>query len=326
MDAPILNTLCGLDRGKLKTHGHMAVIPLRAPDNKGPGYLTLGEAQQKRFLNVTEVNHAGKVPELKVHNNGDERVLILDGEELAGAKQNRVINTTILIRRRSSCVIPVSCTEQGRWDLERPDFEESGVVMPPRMRHAKTAAVTESLHNCCTYVGDQGEVWDQINDLSALAGVDAPTGAMRDVFDQRKGQLAEYERRFAVEQGQTGLLVMIDGKVAGMDILSSSRAFAVIAPKLIRSYAMDALLARSARYERPKTRTANLFIGAAIRSAAKAYKSVGHGIDWRFEGRAIVGSALVYRNCVIHLAFFPSEERAAWDAMRGPGDRQRFRR
>jgi ARG and Rhodanese-Phosphatase-superfamily-associated Protein domain len=35
-------------------------------------------------------------------------VLILDGEELVGAKQNRIVNVTILVVTQSEIVIPVS--------------------------------------------------------------------------------------------------------------------------------------------------------------------------------------------------------------------------
>ena len=62
-----------------------------------------------------EVSRGGSVPELKVVNKSDRMLLILDGEELVGAKQNRIVNTTILIAGNTATVIPVSCVEQGRW-------------------------------------------------------------------------------------------------------------------------------------------------------------------------------------------------------------------
>jgi len=55
------------------------------------------------------------VPELKVISQSDRPILLLDGEELVGAKQNRVLNTTILLREKAETNIQVSCVEQGRW-------------------------------------------------------------------------------------------------------------------------------------------------------------------------------------------------------------------
>jgi len=54
-------------------------------------YLTLKEALEKRLLVIKEVSVEASMPELKVINNADVQVLLLDGEELACAKQNRVL-------------------------------------------------------------------------------------------------------------------------------------------------------------------------------------------------------------------------------------------
>ena len=48
-------------------------------------------------------------------NRGPKPTLIIDGEELVGAKQNRVVNLTILVAAESELIIPVSCVEAGRW-------------------------------------------------------------------------------------------------------------------------------------------------------------------------------------------------------------------
>ena len=57
-----------------------------------------------------------------VNNTGDSRVLFLEGEELRGAKQNRVLNTSVLIAAHSKTTIPVSCVEQGRWQYRSRHF------------------------------------------------------------------------------------------------------------------------------------------------------------------------------------------------------------
>jgi hypothetical protein len=70
--------------------------------------LCLEEALAAGTLRVSEVSAEGHVPELRVRNTGDAPVLILDGEELVGAKQNRIVNVTILVAPLSDVVIPVS--------------------------------------------------------------------------------------------------------------------------------------------------------------------------------------------------------------------------
>ena len=143
MDPIITNYLSKLEFGEMQVFKNMTVIPLLTSMNHGPEYICLGEALKQGVLTVTEVNEGGAVPELKVINRGGKAVLLLDGEELAGAKQNRVLNTTILVKEKSETIIPVSCTEQGRWDYATPAFAESGNIMNQNLRAKKASSVTE---------------------------------------------------------------------------------------------------------------------------------------------------------------------------------------
>lgn len=59
---------------------------------------------------------AAVVPELCVKNDVEVPVLIVDWRGVKGAKQNRVCNTTVLLREKSTTILPVSCTERGRWE------------------------------------------------------------------------------------------------------------------------------------------------------------------------------------------------------------------
>jgi hypothetical protein len=58
----------------------------------------------------------------------------LAGEELVGSKQNRIVNTTMLIQAKSTPVIPVSCVEQGRWNYRSPRFSSEERIMSPALR------------------------------------------------------------------------------------------------------------------------------------------------------------------------------------------------
>jgi hypothetical protein len=55
-----------------------------------PGYTLLEEAVSLGIARVTEVGEGGSVPELRFENLGEKPVLLLDGEELIGAKQTLV--------------------------------------------------------------------------------------------------------------------------------------------------------------------------------------------------------------------------------------------
>ena len=92
----------------------MSVFPVFADLEGSVDYIPLKEAIADGLLIISEVDESGSVPELKVTNCAEVPVLLLDGEELVGAKQNRIINTPILLKKLSETIIPVSCVEEGR--------------------------------------------------------------------------------------------------------------------------------------------------------------------------------------------------------------------
>src|SRR5262245_6457649 len=79
----------------------LSVFPLFANSESSVEYLLADEAIKEQLVTVEEVSEAGSVPELLVDNRGDTRVLFIEGEELVGAKQNRILNTSILVAAHS---------------------------------------------------------------------------------------------------------------------------------------------------------------------------------------------------------------------------------
>ena len=81
-----------------------------------PPYLLLGTAIEAGQAVVEEVNESGSVPNLVVTNKADRPLLISEGEILVGAKQNRVVNVTVLVAAGVKFLMPVSCVEAGAGD------------------------------------------------------------------------------------------------------------------------------------------------------------------------------------------------------------------
>jgi hypothetical protein len=325
MEKVIGEFLSSLQFGEMSTHKNLSVLPVFAGRNGGPVYRTLKEALRQGTLAISEVTQGGSVPELKVVNKGDMPLLLLDGEELSGAKQNRVLNTTILLDVNSETTIPVSCTEHGRWSYMSHHFADSDVVMASNVRREKVRSVHENLRTRVRFDVDQGAVWDNISAMSINAGVHSPTGAMKDVFESREDELSAYVEAMKCEPGQKGILVLINGKVVGLDCLSLESAYAVLHAKLIKSYAMEAVLDNKKKPRPVSADTARLFLEHVAQCAEKKYKSVGLGWDHRFEADKMVGSALEHEGHVIHAAFFPVTSAEKIDPMADYRRRRAYR-
>jgi len=106
MDKIIENYLDQLKVGRKQAHKNLALYPFLSTYGIGLDYLLLDEALSENLIEVVEVSEGGSVPELKVVNKAARMVLILDGEELVGAKQNRIVNTTILVDRKGTLWFP----------------------------------------------------------------------------------------------------------------------------------------------------------------------------------------------------------------------------
>ena len=111
-------------------HGGFGLWPIIAPARPVPAYITLVEAQALELFTITEVSEDGSVPSLRVVNETPHHIMLFDGEELKGAKQNRILNTTILVAAGTRLDVPVSCTEQGRWSYQSDEFSPSGHAVP----------------------------------------------------------------------------------------------------------------------------------------------------------------------------------------------------
>jgi hypothetical protein len=69
---------------------NLAVSPLLTSRARAADYFTLDEALSTGKARITEVSETGSVPELRLLNDTDRPILLLDGEELIGAKQSHL--------------------------------------------------------------------------------------------------------------------------------------------------------------------------------------------------------------------------------------------
>lgn len=307
MDA-VLEALNRVRVGEPATFRALSIFPLLADVAGEPDYITLDEALARACGHVSEVSAGGSVPELKFTNEGAQPVLLLDGEELVGAKQNRVLNLSILVPARTSLVIPVSCVEAGRWSSGPMQFSASPRALFAASRAKKTAQVSLSMQFRGQRWSDQREVWSDIEEKMARLDAGSPTSAMSDIFEQRATDLEAYVRAISAADGQVGAVFAINGRVFGCDLFDYPATFRKLFPKLVRSYSLDALEAAGSAPAAPSPRSAEEFLQQIREARADVYRAVGMGEDVRLTGPRLTGAALVAAGRVVHLNAFRLEE------------------
>src|SRR5918997_6890520 len=106
----------GLEPGPTRSAGALTLVPLwgGAP---APEYALAHQAMVSGDLTISELG-GGDVTQLAVHNQGAQPVLIVDGEHLEGAMQDRVVIASTLVPARTKVVLSVACVEHGRWHYE----------------------------------------------------------------------------------------------------------------------------------------------------------------------------------------------------------------
>ena len=299
--------------GPPRVGGDLAVFPLILENSRAPTYLTLGDALAKGLAQISEISEGGSVPTLTFRNEGETPVLLLDGEELIGAKQNRVLNLTILAPAFATIHIPVSCIEQGRWHWRSRHFEAANRTLYASARAEKMVQVSRSMRLADSYRSDQGAIWDSIHRKAANFEVRSATGAASDIFEERGATLDRMVGEIAALPGQVGAAFLVRGELSGIELFGSAAIFARLLPKLVRSYGLDALDERSiGRRRRASPQTTALATEEGIRQFLARLRelpplrkpALGLGEDLRFESGDTVGAALVHEGEIVHLSAF----------------------
>jgi len=314
--------------------GRLTMVPLTfagaAPESS---YLLLDEAMAAGQLEVSEVSDAGIVASLLATNLSDRPVLLFDGEELKGAKQNRIVNATILVPAGAKLTLPVSCVEQGRWRYEAAGFSSSGEALfaKGRFRKAERMASARRMKGArqvnadwtpdparepgpirgfarrAEPLGDfdagQNAVWDDVQEALLETGTRSASSAMHDSYLLRRGEIESLSSAFAPADHQVGAVFYIDGRAVGIEVAGSPRAFGAIFGKIVRSYCLNAL-GQKPPFELPAPEAVRAFITAVTCLDQMVSPSVGIGEDVRLDGPSACGSALISDDRVVHLSAF----------------------
>ena len=158
----------------------LKLFPVSFDINTGSNNIEfLDNSFDKKEIEAFEVTSEGVVGQVGIKNKSETFVLILDGEAISGAKQNRISQTTIILNPRSETIIPVNCIERGRWSYSSDrNFNKSDYSISPKMRDRKAEILkNKEIHKL------QGTMWNQIDQLSEKFDTKSYTDNLGDVID-----------------------------------------------------------------------------------------------------------------------------------------------
>jgi hypothetical protein len=298
-----------LSIGEAVSHEGLMVYRLLRKEPFAKDYQTLDEALAAGTATITEVSDSGSVPELLFRNKGEQAVFLLDGEELVGAKQNRILNITLLAPAMKDTVIPVSCVEAGRWSHTSPDFKTAPRAQFAASRAKRSAQVSDDIARFKRRRSNQGEVWDDVACKLDSLGSQSATQAVESAFEDNQSKLDSFVKKLGHIESQSGGIFCINGRITGMELFDSQETCRALMPKIIRSYALDAIdprYAKAPQAGQPSPREFLKRIGQAKYHEAEA---VGEGTDLRIQtGSGLSGGALYARDRIVHLVVFALQE------------------
>jgi hypothetical protein len=286
--------------GEALKHESLSVFPLFVEENSNVDYILAEEAISGGSVIVKEVSETGSVPELFVENNTDERVLFIEGDELIGAKQNRILNTSVLVAARSKMKVPVSCVEQGRWHYGSRSFGYSGSHSSLKLKYTLKKSVMSSLKAGTGHFSNQGQIWEKVRELHLKRGITSPTLAMSDAFSAVKGQIEGIREKMKYINGATGLAVGIGDKIVALDLFDKPATCKKVWNRLLSGFLIEALgesvqQVRSAHIEDVKR-----VLGRLDKTEWKKVETVGEGEDFRAELPEEQISILAFNNTLVH--------------------------
>ena len=258
------------------SHGNLTIFPVATSiTHDTSGFITLDEGIRSGEVVVTEGGRTGglirgphhripvsgpQVNSLVLVNNSKRPLILLAGEIVTGGKQDRVVAKDRVIPAESDPVdLGVFCVEPGRWTETSVQFSTM-----------KSQMAQPSVRSKAMIAKDQQQVWNSVGEANgAIMGAfggsagaapgpppPAPSSYAKTFDDERvrkaiADQAAPVEQSYSSsirqlrDQHAVGIVVAVGGRLIWADLFASTALLEKYWPKLVRSYAAEAITSQS---------------------------------------------------------------------------------
>jgi hypothetical protein len=270
----------------------------------GTPYLTLDEALADGQIEISEISQSGSVPLLKVSNRAEVPVFLMAGEQLVGAKQNRILNSSLMVDSRCELTVPVSCVEAGRWGYSSSKFASGGTLSHGKLRKLLSEHTEESYFQTGWPKSKQGEVWQEVSRKLGAMGSVSPSVALQQAYLDQQSALRDLLGSLNIASDWFGVAFLLNGQVAGVDLFDRSATLTKLWPKVSRGYAIDFLEKPKVPSEPLTAQHLTTWLCSAAEGTLQSFKSPGLGHDVRIKAKGIIGSILAVDDRPVHAELF----------------------
>ena len=269
-------------------------------------YLSFSEAIAKNQVQISEVNKEGLLTKLSVSNKSSDNIIILNGELIIGTqiRQDRIVDSTVLIPGYATVLINTFCGEQYRWSPRLSNKISTSESLYFSSGRANNAA------DINTKLSKQCRIWSEISEKISDFNVKSFTNSVDQIYKKKKVNVEEIVNFFKIPSEAVGVALGINHQLVNIDIFSNNCMLQIYLPKIIRSIALDSFKKISKR-SYLKKKDVHRFL-RQIHQANKQKRKVVEGTlgeELQFNSESVAGSILYHKEQTVHFSAFVKENK-----------------
>ena len=219
-----------------------------------------GTNGRTRTIRRRQIADGAEVNRLALTNKSGKTLVLIAGEMILGGKQDRIVGHDCIIEASNTPVpLDVFCVEHGRWSGESSfgrghnggsgggaltgigaQLDQDIVMITaapmalPKIREKAQAKKS------------QGDVWSAVAETVTVNSALSATGDLKSVYQDKRinTRLDNYERAFKTRLSTgniVGVVAAVGGKIVSADVFANHGLFQAYWPKMLKSYALEAV-------------------------------------------------------------------------------------
>jgi hypothetical protein len=262
-------------------HKNLAVYLIHSDKRDDREFLTLNEGLKSGLVKVTEMENE-QVSSLLVENRSDKPLFLQEGDRVTGGKQDRTIYSSLVIAAKSDPQpIPSFCIEPSRWSGSK-----------AFMHNANSGYASNSVRQAAKLSMNQGVVWERVGmtkrQLTRVLGTGNDTTSLNEAIDSKKIVEAtkdfqkQFSKLFDEHKDAVGFAFAVNSDILEVNVFPGNRLAAKIFPRLVETYAVDAVVAavvdkKAAKNKAPEKDKVLALMKTSVKKKAERDEKINDG-------------------------------------------------